>query len=254
MSNVDPAGESEPDQSSDANPSDNFAYVSSSAPSDQSSDSTPAGPPTETSAATADADQGLAETVAPAPPPPPTTPAGSNTPPALGVPSVPPAPSYATPSNYPAQGYPGAQAGTAPPPPAAPTYTAPGYTAPGYAAPGYATQPAQQGYPPAQQMNYGQPQPPAGYSQAPYYYAPPPPRGKSLASMIIGIASIVGFSFFVIPQIVGLIIGIIGLRTEPAGRSMAITGIITNALCVLGAVIGIVLVVATFAATYNSYY
>lgn len=64
-------------------------------------------------------------------------------------------------------------------------------------------------------------------------YAVPPPRGMSIASMVIGIVSVfLGFTFFV--PIVGLILGIVGLKREPHGRGMAITGIVINGLILAG--------------------
>jgi hypothetical protein len=73
-------------------------------------------------------------------------------------------------------------------------------------------------------------------------YAPPPPRGKSIASMILGIAAIFFGFTFVVP-IVGLVLGIIGVRSEPAGHGMAIAGIIMNALMLVGWVIAAVVVI-----------
>ena len=61
------------------------------------------------------------------------------------------------------------------------------------------------------------------------------PKGLSLTSMILGLASLlVGFGFFMVPQIVGVILGHLGLRKEsPQGRGFAITGLITSYLAVL---------------------
>ncbi|MDZ5146374.1 hypothetical protein [Microbacterium testaceum] len=73
-----------------------------------------------------------------------------------------------------------------------------------------------------------------------YTAAPPqkqPPRGRSTASMILGIVSIfLGFTL-VIP-LTGLILGIIGARKEPAGVRMAITGMILNGV-VLAVVVAV---------------
>lgn len=144
--------------------------------------------------------------------------------------------------------------------------TPPGYTPPGYLAP-----PSPPTVPPAQpspygQNDYGQPaygqnpygQVPNGapqqgqYAQpgfaapqfaAPTYYKGGPgyvdntsgPRGMSLASMIVGLVSLLaGVGFFMVPQIVGIILGHIGLAKEsPQGRPFSITGLITNYLALV---------------------
>ncbi len=62
---------------------------------------------------------------------------------------------------------------------------------------------------------------------------PPQPKGLSLASMVLGICSIfLGWTF--IAPIVGFILGMVGLRREPAGKGMARTGVILNALMLSG--------------------
>jgi hypothetical protein len=71
------------------------------------------------------------------------------------------------------------------------------------------------------------------------FYASPlagPPRGLSVASMVIGLVSILAGFTFVVP-IVGLVLGIVGIRREPAGRAMSLTGIILNGVILLGWVI-----------------
>lgn len=96
---------------------------------------------------------------------------------------------------------------------------------------------------------YGQQQQPQQYPAPTYYqggtgYAAysSGPRGLSLASMIVGLASlVVGFGFLMIPQIVGVILGHLGMsRESPQGRGFAITGLITNylALLIFGALYG----------------
>lgn len=144
-------------------------------------------------------------------------------------------------------------------------YVPPGYIAPPvlpYQTPQYQDAPyqaPQYPVPPSQGMYNGQNQqfqapPTSPYGQqfpspqgpqygAPTYYQGGPgymeansgPRGLSLTSMIIGLASlVVGFGFFLIPQIVGVILGHLGLgRENPQGRAFAITGLITNYLALL---------------------
>ena len=91
----------------------------------------------------------------------------------------------------------------------------PGSPYPGAQYPGAGFQGPAQGYP-----GYAQP----GYGQFPY--APPAPKGLSLASMICGIAVFVGFGFFILPQIAAVVLGHMGLRREPAGRGFAIAGLV----------------------------
>jgi len=131
---------------------------------------------------------------------------------------------------------------------------------------GYPPQP--QGYPP-QPPIYQQPgyyQQPAAYQQpgyvqaygvAVYPVAPPQPKGLSVASMVLGLVSLVAGFTFVVP-LIGLILGILGVRREPAGRGMAIAGIIISALILLiwVVIIGLIvfagIVAAGSAATYRS--
>jgi hypothetical protein len=79
---------------------------------------------------------------------------------------------------------------------------------------------------------YGQPSPYAqpgslnAYGQPAYYGAPPSPKSLSIASMCCGIAALVGFGFFLLPQLAAVILGHMALRREPAGRGMAIAGLV----------------------------
>lgn len=98
-----------------------------------------------------------------------------------------------------------------------------------------------------QQNPYGQPQggshpyiqTPAyarspAYTTSPYINPEPQPKGMSITGLVLGIISILGGAFFLIPQIVGVIFSHIGLSREPAGRGMAIAGLVLNYLCLLG--------------------
>jgi hypothetical protein len=58
------------------------------------------------------------------------------------------------------------------------------------------------------------------------------PRGLSIASMVLGFVSLALFWTLVCP-IVGLVLGIVGVRREPAGRGFAITGLVLNGLLLL---------------------
>ncbi|MCU1514183.1 MAG: integral rane protein [Microbacteriaceae bacterium] len=111
-------------------------------------------------------------------------------------------------------------------------YAQSGYTQPGY------TQPAQPGYP---QPAYGQPQ----------QYAPPPPQGLSIASMVLGIVAIIS-SFIglgILPSIAAVITGHLGLKRQPWGKPFSVTGLITGYIALAISVITIAfLVIALFIA------
>lgn len=56
-----------------------------------------------------------------------------------------------------------------------------------------------------------------------------PTQGLSISSLVLGVASFVfGFSF-VVPA-AGLILGIMALKREPQGKTLAVVGIVTSAL------------------------
>lgn len=131
--------------------------------------------------------------------------------------------------------------------------------------------PAQYGQPPYGQQpasTYGQPaspygqQPPQGppgygqpaspYGQPAYYGMPVEPKGLSIASMCCGIAVFVGLGFFVLPQIAAVILGHMALRKEPAGKGMAIAGLVLGYLGIVAVTIFWVFV-AIFAATASRY-
>ena len=90
------------------------------------------------------------------------------------------------------------------------------------------------GHQPFNQQPYGQPyatpgQPGAGYNaygQPAYYGVPAEPKALSIASLCCGIAALVGFGFFLLPQIAAVILGHMALTREPAGRGMAIAGLV----------------------------
>lgn len=79
---------------------------------------------------------------------------------------------------------------------------------------------------------------PAGGAQQP---APAQPlaaetNGFSIASLVLGLVSIVaGFTFLV--PIGGLVLGIVGLQREPASRTMAIWGVVLNTVMLVGTVL-----------------
>jgi len=62
------------------------------------------------------------------------------------------------------------------------------------------------------------------------------PRAFGIASLVLGLVSIVaGFTFFV--PIVGVVLGVLALKREPASRTMAIWGIVLNAVMLAGALL-----------------
>ena len=58
-------------------------------------------------------------------------------------------------------------------------------------------------------------------------------RGFSVASLVLGLVSIVASSTFFVP-IIGLVLGIMALSREPNTRTMAIWGIVLNAVMLAG--------------------
>lgn len=119
-------------------------------------------------------------------------------------------------------------------PPAPPTYSAP-------AAPAPQSYPAAAPYPQAE----------GGYPNAPYGAYPPSPKTNTLAivSLVAGIAGLVVLPF--IGSIVAVITGHMSLsqlKKQPeGGRGMAIAGLITGYIGLVLAVLGIIIIVATFA-------
>ena len=61
-------------------------------------------------------------------------------------------------------------------------------------------------------------------------------RGFSIASLVLGLVSIVASYTLVVPA-AGLVLGIMALKREPASRTMAIWGIVLNAVMLGGAVL-----------------
>lgn len=102
-------------------------------------------------------------------------------------------------------------------------------------------QPAPQ--PPAQQATGQNPYLPQPYPST-VVFAPTPPRGLSITAMVLGIVGIVGFAAGGgILSVGAVIFGHIGLRKEPAGRGMAIAGIVTGYVGILCSVLVVVFLV-----------
>jgi hypothetical protein len=112
------------------------------------------------------------------------------------------------------------------------------YGAPGqqpYGAPGqqYGEQYGQQYGPPGSPYN--------AYGQPAYYGMPPEPKGLSIASMCCGVATLLGFGFFLLPQIAAVVLGHMALTREPGGRGMAIAGLVMGYVGIALTVLVIVL-------------
>ncbi|WP_202106998.1 DUF4190 domain-containing protein [Agromyces seonyuensis] len=74
------------------------------------------------------------------------------------------------------------------------------------------------------------------YGTAPRTAAGDEPRGFSVSSLVLGLVSIVAGFTFIVP-IAGLVTGILGLKREPAGRTMAIWGIVLNSVMLAGVIL-----------------
>ncbi|TLM88117.1 DUF4190 domain-containing protein [Pseudarthrobacter sp. NamE5] len=83
---------------------------------------------------------------------------------------------------------------------------------------------------------YGQqasPYAPGPYGQQAYYGMPAEPKTLSIASMVCGIASVI-MGWLLLPQVAAIITGHMALKREPAGKGMAIAGLVLGYLCLLG--------------------
>jgi hypothetical protein len=60
----------------------------------------------------------------------------------------------------------------------------------------------------------------------------------SVTSLVLGLASI-AFGWTLIAPVAGLVVGIMALNREPAGRTFAIWGIVLNAVMLAGVAIGL---------------
>ena len=117
----------------------------------------------------------------------------------------------------------------------------------------YAPQPyGQQPYGAA--PHYGQPGTPFNaYGQPAYYGVPPEPKGLSIASLCSGIATFVGLGFFLLPQVAAVILGHMALKREPAGKGMAIAGLVLGYVGIALTILVIVLIAVGLAIGGASY-
>ncbi|MCU1412813.1 MAG: hypothetical protein JWN80_153 [Microbacteriaceae bacterium] len=76
----------------------------------------------------------------------------------------------------------------------------------------------------------------------------PATRTLSVASLVLGLVSIVFGFTFVVP-LLAIILGGVGAKREPHARAFAIWGIVLGSLCIIGWVIVVFVVVIIAAAT-----
>jgi hypothetical protein len=91
---------------------------------------------------------------------------------------------------------------------------------------------------------------PAGYAApgAGYGYQAPPPKTLSMLSMILGIVSIATLGSTFLTQIAAVVLGHIALNREPAGRGMALAGLIMGYVTIGLGILLVILAIIFFAA------
>jgi len=101
-------------------------------------------------------------------------------------------------------------------------------------------------YPPTGPGPYGSP-------PAPVYltFPAPQPKGNSIASLVLGLSSMFFGWTFLVP-IVGLVLGIIGSRKEPAGKGLAVAGIIINSIMLVGWAIVLFFMIGIFTLLFTA--
>lgn len=105
--------------------------------------------------------------------------------------------------------------------------------------PGHPAPPQQ--LPPADPAQYSAPYGSYGHPQY-VAAAAAPQKGLSITGLILGIASMIGFSYSGIVPIAGIIISAIALAKEPQGKTMAMWGLILSiASIVFAIIVGILL-------------
>lgn len=127
----------------------------------------------------------------------------------------------------------------------APQWAPPRYTTPHYAA-GFDGRDAPLIHPAAAQASsitpYG----------VPVYRAPvvpiavQPARGLSVTALVLGLCSFVFAWIFVVVPILGIVFGILAMRREPAGRTMAIIGLVGSAVGLVWVLLVYLLPLVTF--------
>ena len=102
----------------------------------------------------------------------------------------------------------------------------------------------------------------AAPNSQPYDQAEPIPepvpesKGMSIASLILGIVSIVCCCFFTsgLTGLIGIILGAIGMKKAPSAKGMAIAGIIMSAVGIVLFIVYIILVLAGAISVDDYYY
>ena len=96
------------------------------------------------------------------------------------------------------------------------------------------------------------------YPQNPYQ-RPPESASLSVASLVLGILSLLGFSVIILVPLAGVITGHLAYRREPASRGLCLAGLITSWIGLALAILGYALAIWFFWAMstgfgYGSYY
>lgn len=120
-----------------------------------------------------------------------------------------------------------------PPPASLPTP----YGVPRYAPPHFAAHLDERGapliHPAAAQVSNLTPYGVPVYQAPAYAYAPQPHRGLSITALVLGLCSFIFAWTLVVVPIIGVVFGFLALRREPAGRTMAIIGLVGSMLGLL---------------------
>lgn len=87
---------------------------------------------------------------------------------------------------------------------------------------------------------------PTGYDARLAAPGPAAPQGMSIAALVLGVLGILlGWSMLGAPSIAAIVLGHLALRREPAGRSLATTGLVLGYVGVaIGLLVGIFLIAA----------
>lgn len=74
-----------------------------------------------------------------------------------------------------------------------------------------------------------------------------PPKGLSITGLVLGIASMLGFSYTGLVPIAGIIVSAIAMNKEPAGKPMAIWGLVLSIASIVFAIVGAIMAVTVLA-------
>ncbi|MET3810047.1 DUF4190 domain-containing protein [Arthrobacter sp. UYEF3] len=86
------------------------------------------------------------------------------------------------------------------------------------------------------------------YGQPDYYGVTAAPKVLSIASLCCGIASLMGFGFFLLPQVAAVVLGHLALNREPGGKGTAIAGLVLG----YAAIAITVLVIVTLGVAFSN--